>query len=187
MAANKKYTKEVLEPVVRSSSSYAEVIRKLGIRWSGGTQQNIRRWVMTYQIDVTHFLGQAANRGVTHRGGSNKKPWNEVLVYEPNRSWRVDACKLRRALIDSGVPYQCSTCGNPGEWNGKELRLQVDHKNGDWRNNTPGNVRFQCPNCHSQTENWSGSKGLSSVTSTAAQSRERRRKAAVAKLADASV
>lgn len=32
--------------------------------------------------------------------------------------------------------------------------LQVDHIDGDWRNNRPDNVRLICPTCHALTENW---------------------------------
>lgn len=28
------------------------------------------------------------------------------------------------------------------------------HKNGDWRDNRAYNLRFLCPNCHSQTPNF---------------------------------
>jgi predicted RNA-binding Zn-ribbon protein involved in translation (DUF1610 family) len=33
----------------------------------------------------------------------------------------------------------------------QELRLQVDHKNGDEYDNTLENLRYLCPNCHTQT------------------------------------
>ena len=42
-------------------------------------------------------------------------------------------------------------------WNGEPLRLQVDHINGRKWDNRRDNVRFICPNCHTQTENF-GSK-----------------------------
>jgi Zn finger protein HypA/HybF involved in hydrogenase expression len=34
---------------------------------------------------------------------------------------------------------------------------------GDWLNNEPENVRFICPNCHSQTPNF-GSKNIGRLT-----------------------
>ena len=37
------------------------------------------------------------------------------------------------------------------DWNGKELRLELDHIDGDSTNNTVDNLRLLCPNCHSQT------------------------------------
>ena len=47
---------------------------------------------------------------------------------------------------------KCDLCGNEGKHNGKELKLQVDHTDGNAGNNSPTNVRLLCPNCHSQTE-----------------------------------
>lgn len=81
----------------------------------------------------------------------------------PDENRRQHAVKLRRALIESGRDYKCCCCNNSGNWLGKELRLQVNHKNGNWLDNRPENLEFICPNCHSQTEGWSGNKGRTSV------------------------
>lgn len=55
--------------------------------------------------------------------------------------------------------YECSSCGI-SEWHGKKLRLQIDHIDGNNRNNTVSNLRYLCPNCHTQTETW-GVKNVS--------------------------
>ncbi len=41
-------------------------------------------------------------------------------------------------------------------WNAKELSLELDHIDGNNRNNTRENLRFLCPNCHSQTKTFRG-------------------------------
>lgn len=53
--------------------------------------------------------------------------------------------------------YRCQLCGLGPEWNGKDLVLQIDHKNGDKYDHRFENLRYLCPNCHSQTETY-GSK-----------------------------
>ena len=155
-----KYTKERLEPVVKSSVSLAEVIKKLGIKWSGGQQQNIKRWIKIYELDASHFLGQGTNRGPKHKGGADKKTWKEVLVLSPDNNRREKAFRLRRALVESGRPYKCECpgCIVADKWNGKKVILQVNHKNGNWNDNRKENLEFLCPNCHSQTDGWSGRK-----------------------------
>ncbi len=60
-------------------------------------------------------------------------------------------------MVEAGIPYVCKLCGNPPEWCGRPLTLQIDHMNGDFLDNRRENLRFTCPNCHSQTDNW-GSK-----------------------------
>jgi hypothetical protein len=132
-----KYTKEFLEPIVKESVSLAEVIRKIGVKWSGGVQQNIRRWIGKHQLDTSHFLGQATNRGPNKKGGTEKKEWQEILVLAENNDWRIKSFFLRRALIESGRQYVCQECGQDENWMGKTITLQVNHKNGNWKDNHP--------------------------------------------------
>ena len=49
--------------------------------------------------------------------------------------------------------YKCSCC-NISEWNNKPIVLEVDHIDGNSENNRPENLRFICPNCHSQTDTY---------------------------------
>ena len=54
------------------------------------------------------------------------------------------------------LEYKCAICGNIGEWNGVSLTLQIDHINGIRNDNRAGNLRWLCPNCHSQTDTYTG-------------------------------
>jgi Zn finger protein HypA/HybF involved in hydrogenase expression len=56
---------------------------------------------------------------------------------------------LVRALLEIERSYVCVDCGRKDQWYGKKLFLEVDHIDGDWKNNIPENLRFLCPNCHS--------------------------------------
>lgn len=50
--------------------------------------------------------------------------------------------------------YKCSDCGTGDSWNNKPLTLQIDHIDGNNKNNLIENLRYLCPNCHTQTETW---------------------------------
>jgi predicted nucleic acid-binding Zn ribbon protein len=51
--------------------------------------------------------------------------------------------------------YKCSCCSII-EWNNKAIVLEIDHIDGNSENNRPENLRFICPNCHSQTDTYKG-------------------------------
>jgi len=144
-----KYTKEILEPVVKLNLSFAGVLRSLGLKITGGSQANIKRLIVRYGIDFSHFTGKGHTKG---KHSNNRRHWSEVLIRKSKDAAREGADVLRRALVESGVNYECAECQLGSRWNGKDLRIQVDHIDGDFLNNKKENLRFLCPNCHSQTE-----------------------------------
>jgi hypothetical protein len=68
----------------------------------------------------------------------------------------------RRLIQENLIEYRCIDCGNTGEWAGKTLSLQLEHKNGISNDNRLENLTFICPNCHSQTDTYAGknSRGM---------------------------
>lgn len=145
-----KYTAELLAPIVASQTSLHGVLRSLGLKLSGGSQAAIKRLIQRYQLDTSHFLGQGHGKG---RASPNRLPWQQVLVLS-DKDYRVTPSRLRRAMLESGIKDECAICSLGSEWNGVPLRLQIDHKDGNFQNNRRGNLRFLCPNCHSQTDNF---------------------------------
>jgi 5-methylcytosine-specific restriction endonuclease McrA len=64
---------------------------------------------------------------------------------------------IKRNIIKYNlIPYECATCKNQGKHNGLDLTLQLDHINGVKVDQTLSNLRFLCPNCHSQTQTYAG-------------------------------
>lgn len=151
-----KYTKELLEPIVAESRSYRQVLVKLGLSpKSGGANAYIKAMVLKAGLPTSHFTGNAWSKGLKgfKPGGS---PWkgSEHLVLGNDGDRRKAGATLRQALKETGREYKCECCGLLPIWNGKPMDLQVDHKNGKYWDNRPENLRFICPNCHTQTENY---------------------------------
>ena len=81
------------------------------------------------------------------------KPLDELLVKDSNSG----SSKLKKRLVEEHVLVDvCSICGQKPIWNGKPLVLELDHINGDYKDNRLENLRILCPHCHSQTDSFRG-------------------------------
>lgn len=153
MARPVKYTREMLEEAVRQCVNFAEVMRYFGLKPNGGHHTHLSRRIKALGIDTSHFTGRPRTTAYTPH---NRHEWHSLLVEKPVGSRRVKPHQLRRALVEHGRPYLCASCGIASEWNGMPLTLHVDHIDGNPNDSRPENVRFLCPNCHSQTPTWAG-------------------------------
>lgn len=140
----KQKTKEELQEIVKESVTWAEVMRKLGYTANrGNSYKKFKKYILNLGIDTSHFRGKAHGTSSTP-----KYTLEEILVKDTPY---INMTKLKARVLKAGLlDYKCSICGI-STWQNKPLTLQLDHINGDNRDNRIENLRLLCPNCHSQT------------------------------------
>ncbi|MDH6221165.1 HNH endonuclease [Streptomyces pseudovenezuelae] len=145
-----RHTEERLRAAVATSTSIKDVVRRLGISQVGGNQTHISRRIAALGIDTNHF--------VATRRGRPKGSLGETLCLRSAEDGRVPGDRPRRALLHAGVEERCTMCGTGPVHQGRPLRLEVDHINGDWWDNRQANLQLLCPNCHAVTDTYRGRK-----------------------------
>lgn len=147
-----KWTREILAEAVADSTNMCEVLRRLGLEVVGGHHTHISRRVKAFRIDTSHFrLPSPAGRPKTRR-----TPEAVLVRQDETHARRRQSEHLKSALSALGIPERCGMCGIEPIWQGEPLPLEVDHIDGDWRNNQADNLRLLCPNCHSTTDTYRG-------------------------------
>lgn len=145
---NKIYevTDEQFVELIKNSTNISEVLFKLGYTVKGNSWgfSQVRRRMDDLNITMSAFKGKSA---IADKREERKLTAEMLLKENCNHNRNC----LRRFIINNNLlPYECSICGTK-EWNGKTLSLELDHINGINNDNRLENLRFLCPNCHSQT------------------------------------
>ena len=142
-----KYTKELMESAIKDSYSIAEVCRKVGLKPVGSNYKTIKSKIELYNLDISHFTGQAWNKGKNFSEETARLPLNEIL--QEGVIYCSDTLKKR--LIKQGLKEnRCELCHISGE----EVGLELHHINGNHYDNRIENLQILCPNCHSKTPNF---------------------------------
>lgn len=134
--------------LIRNSRSRSEIFVKLGMRKSGASFAILNKRISQEKVNTSHFIVGAT-------GSKSNRKYTDREVYCKNSK----CTHIReRVFRDRYMPYACFKCHNDGEWLGLKLTLALDHINGDRYDNRRENLRWLCPNCHSQTETYCGRK-----------------------------
>jgi 5-methylcytosine-specific restriction endonuclease McrA len=144
----RSWTEEHLTEAVRQSHSFCEAIRKLGLRPVGGNYESIKKNIARMNLDTSHFNNDDMIAPLRKR--------HARVAISDDEAFRKDGTwigsRLRKRVLKLGfIPYACALCGNPGTHCGKPLTLHLDHENGNHRDCRKENLRWLCPNCHTQT------------------------------------
>ena len=147
-----KWTREILQVAVSASTNMCEVLRHLGLEVVGGHHTHISRRIKAYDIDTSHFQ-VPTRRGKAWRP---RTPGGQLVKQPVGQARRIPSDRLKWAMTTLGMQERCARCGTEAVWRGHPLPLEVDHIDGNWRDNRIENLRFLCPNCHSTTDSYRG-------------------------------
>jgi len=141
----KSWTKNDLQKAVKKSTSVRQVLIKLNLRLAGGNYTQIKKYLEVYKIETSHFTGQAWNKGKILIGKPRIK-LEDIL----KKDSYFQSFKLKKRLFVAKLkPKYCEECGWKKISDDGRVPLELDHINGDSKDNRIENLRVLCPNCHS--------------------------------------
>jgi hypothetical protein len=145
-----RWDEDEVRAVVAESLSYAEVLRRLGLRAAGGNHRTVRKYVdEIWRIPTDHF-DLTPVRG---RPGRAAIPLAEVLV--EGSTYHRGHLK-RRLLAEGHKRPHCELCGQGEMWRGRRMSLVLDHVNGVHDDHRLENLRILCPNCNATLDTHCG-------------------------------
>lgn len=137
------------------SKTYSDVCRSFGISNRGGNIATIKRRILQEGLGelVSHYNNNAKFARIP-----KSLNLEEALARYFTKENETQTNILKKYVKQYNLLEEKCVCGLTDNWQNHKLVLQLDHINGDRRNNLLENLRFLCPNCHSQTPNYAGRK-----------------------------
>lgn len=136
----RKYTKEILEPIVKASTSISDVLKLLGVKQAGGSHSHISKVIKNFGLNTDHFIRY-------HNKGIKIGPKHDIDDYLSNKK-RITSHNLRIRLISCGLKEnKCEKCGI-NKWFDVDISLELHHIDENHHNNNLSNLLILCPNCH---------------------------------------
>lgn len=148
------WSKEKLESTVKTVNCWWDWMRALNIPTHGCNYRTLKNKALQYNIDTSHFnhiYARTHNGKRTIKNRTNDEIFNS---FTPIKRETVKSAYIDRIL--NGIA-KCEICGIT-EWNNKPLVFHIHHIDGCPTNNNLDNLQLLCPNCHSQTDNYSNKK-----------------------------
>lgn len=139
---------------VTQGDSWMDVLRSLGLVAAGGNFKSIQKHVLRLGLSTLHF-GRRRRIEALGKSVDDRRLTDAQIFCKGShvKSAKVAALVRKSNLLGA---YECEICGNTGVHHGSPLVLQLDHRSGVGNDNRPENLRWLCPNCHSQTPTFAG-------------------------------
>ena len=152
-------TKKEFKKILDNASTKAEVFDEVGIIRGGNSSKTLEKAAKYFELqdEYEKLLERSFQFNKYFNIGKRKKKSNEEIFCKNSKYLKRGSIK-KKLIKDFGFDYECALCGNKGYWNENSLSLQLDHINGVSNDNRIENLRFLCPNCHSQTETFCGKR-----------------------------
>lgn len=129
--------------------SVADLLRRLGLSVYGQSYVTVKRACERLNLPYPTNRGAHSQRA---SGPGTKKELDSYL----HEGSGAKSHFLRQRLIKEGrKEARCEDCGLDS-WMGVPIPLELDHVNGDNRDNRIDNLKVLCPNCHALTPTWRG-------------------------------
>jgi len=143
------WTDDQLIAAVTRANSLGETVKLLGYAsMMSSHYATVRKHIERLGLSTDHWYQKKP-----------PTPGRKLEEYLVENGPFIRSALLKYRLLQAGLKqYVCEEC-NISEWRSKPLVLELDHMNGNSRDNRLVNLRLLCPNCHSQTPTHSAVPG----------------------------
>lgn len=136
------YTVEELKEVIGCCYSIKGITNTLKVHAS--YSKYIKQFILQNNVSIAHF---------EKREGSTEGMMTRMV----KDSTGINTGRLKEFILKNELlKNECAVCSLGPTWNDKPLSLQLDHINGNHYDNRLENLRMICPNCHTQTDTFTG-------------------------------